>query len=71
MIEEFERYDSSIPIEATHKAGDMMVEERILSTLREKDAQIQSLRDTIFTIQKSKVSQSPQEQDMAMKILRS
>ena len=48
-----------------------MLDNRVASMLREKDSQINSLRDTIFSLQKSKASLSPQEQDMTLKILKS
>lgn len=48
-----------------------MFDNRMMSVLREKDAQISTLRDTIFSLQKTKTSVPPQEQDTAIKILES
>lgn len=48
-----------------------MLDNRVSSLLREKDAQISNLRDTIFSLQKTKTSMSPQEQDMTIKVLKS
>lgn len=39
--------------------------------LREKDAQIHNLRDTIFSLEKNKHFMSSQEQDMTIKVLKS
>ena len=57
--------------EPTIVAGELIVDNRVMSMLREKDAQISSLRDTIFSLQKTKNSMSSQEQDMTLKVLKS
>jgi hypothetical protein len=51
--------------------GELVMDNRVSSLLREKDAQISNLRDTIFSLQKTKASMSPQEQDMTIKVLKS
>ena len=71
VIDEFGRYDSSIIQEPTIALGDLMIDNRVTSVLREKDAQISSLRDTIFSLQKSRGAQSPEEHDMTIKVLKS